>query len=330
MVRIQAGVPIFVLNTHMTPHEYDVISVNVRIHRPATIASGFYDSVSSRLIEKLPVRTLTSYTYGSPIPDELPTEIADIIRRSTGFQALIIRNPDQKFILIEYTDGPSGTTGAIDTHAPHFLGAVVCQYDALSTAYKSSPYQIVPGYFSRNMETPLPPYTGTIDKLVFVGTVHPDVPERQALLRLREHPDLTLVEGYVRRPDGANIRPVEYSHALSQYASHRAVLALRGTSYFCFREFDILAGGYPLISHELNYTSQMEPLVDDEHYFAVPFDPHPEVFARRLIDKFNDVRGDTARLERVRRNGQSWFFRNATWQGITDRLYEWTLRILSC
>lgn len=311
---------------------------------------GFYGDISRLLLSLLPIDKIIDkeiiLTTEQGIrrinfdKNEFPEDIADLVAMAF-FQALILRTPTNQFALIEFTDGPSGTEYVLRKKCPNFKGSMLAQYDMLlpllcageqdavgQALYDTNKHLVTPGYFSRNVWMPMPEYQGTIDKLFFAGTLHQRVPERQVLHILRHHPDFVFLESLMDVSTGKHSRPMDYHDMLNVYAGHRGVMALRGTSRFCYREFDALAGGYPLFMHPLTYTSSMEPLINNEHYFAIDFDVNPEVFAQRIMDRFYAVRGDAALLDRVRRNGQAWFQRNAEWPIVANRMKDWVEKTL--
>lgn len=326
--------------------QYDAFILNV-------LRWGFYGETTHLLLSHLPIRSHMTVSPelchkicldpSVPSPSELPEDIITLLR-SCLFQAVILRNAAGQFIIIEFSDGASATLCSVQKTMPNFVGAMVMQYDMFTETllfelqereemhvrkfYESRKDYIVPGYFSRNVHLPLPTYQGTLNKLIFAGTIHDNIPERQVLHILKHHPDFTLIEGTIERPSGINIKPFSHVEMCNQYHEYRGMLGLRGTAKFCFREFDALAGGYPLFMHPLNYTSQMEPLINNEHYFAIDFDPTPEIFAQRIMDRFYAVRGNEALLNRVRLNGQAWFERNAALPSIIPPIKDWVEKTL--
>jgi len=321
-------------------HFYDAVTLNLR---PA--GQDLYSRVADQVLARLPIRNITRHvTYW--IDEEnsfrrFPKVENESLHNIDG-QVLFLYGKKGTFVVIDMTDGPQTALEA-SSH-PQCMGVMVSQHrqqEFEKLARHNANYNVsklIPGYFSRNdfsffaedphgrylqsSFTELPPYTGTIDKLVFAGTIHEHTPERQALVHLRNHPDVQFYEGRLAQ-NGFNHRVIEKEALIREYASHRGSLALRGTSGFCFREFDLLCGGYPLFMHPFTHASRMEPLINNEHYFAIEFDPTPEIFAQRIVDRFLQVRGDLALLDKVRRGGQEWFRRNAEIPTIATNIIEW-------
>jgi len=327
---------------------YDALVINISPCSTLALFARIIDNVLARL----PIRELR-YHESFWIHPKLgiqyyPPDPTNHLKNG-AHQALILYNLRSEFVVIEFTDGSGCTIEAL--RHPKFRGAMPMQYDMVLQWQQSmnSPIpesvfkKVVPGFWSRNDYegvtmsnptsrytqsgfTPTPPYNGTIDKLFFAGYIN-NQQERQVLTVLEHHPDFMFVRNQTSA-DGIHFNPVKKKDLYHYYANHRGSLGLRGTSGFCFREFDILNGAVPLFMHPFTYSSQMEPLVDNEHYFAIEYDPTPEIFAQRIMDRFVQVRGDAALLEKVRVNGQQWFSRNCEIPHIADHTAHWVLNTL--
>ena len=313
--------------------------------------TDFYGTTVRALIHALDISDITWIdnvtTYSPHIREQFPTDtIHDIIGRSTA-QAMVIYpttryqgNPDRRFVVIDFTDYPILVDKVY--HAPECVRCMAMQrYDPKLPA--SDYPRLDAGFFSTNVYYPAerqleenkweclppPPYTGTIDQLFFGGTFQPRSPQRQVIPLLQPSPDVRLVlstmfpanEPGWNRMTGS--RPYDYHDYLAVAGEHRAMLALEGSSGFCYREFDALRMGMPLIMSPWRFSSRMEPLVDGVHYLAAQYDTNLELFAERILRRFNEIRHDQALRDRIRRNGQQWFERNCTIPHITENLTAW-------
>lgn len=329
-------------------YAYDAIVINLD-----PIGMSLYARIVDNVLARLPIRNITNHesfwihpTLGIQYYPPNPTNYL----KNGASQALILYNQRAEFVVIEFTDGASCTIDAL--RHPMFRGAMVMQYDEVFEGYRSSTVpipeealkKVVPGFFSRNDYdnvvisnpasrytqsgfTPCVPYNGNIEKLFFAGHIN-NQEERQVLHVLKNHPDFVFVQNQTSS-DGVHFNPIEKKDLFNYYANHRGSLGLRGSSGFCYREFDILHAGCPLFMHPFTHQSQMEPLINNEHYFAVEYDPTPEVFAQRIMDRFYQVRGDTALLDKVRLGGQQWFLRNCEIPHIADRIVNWVYGTLN-
>lgn len=328
---------------------YTVVILNIE-----PMEAGLYGRITDSVLARLPLRNVTTHRsfiidskQGFVVPPPLPGEP---LKNVTG-QGIIIYGPTGDYVIVDFTDGPVIAFEGIKD--PKCRAAMVMQFEELARMVEvhhaqfpqDSLAKLVPGYWSRNdyltsatwdiqaryQESgfmPCPPYNGAISKLFFAGTVH-DKSHRHVLHVLRHHPDFVLVEGTVDPLTGHHTIPISDKPDLyTAYADHAGCLGLRGTSGFCYREFDILCGGYPLFMHPFTHSTQMEPLIDNEHYFAVEFDANPEVFAQRIMDRFYQVRGDVTLLNRVRLGGQQWFHRNCEIPHITTRISQWIINTI--
>lgn len=329
-------------------YAYDALVLNLE---PAGMS--LYARIVDNVLARLPIRELHRHESFWIHPklgiQYYPPDTTNYLKNGAS-QALLLYNPRAEFVVIEFTDGASCTIDAL--RHPLFRGAMVMQYDEVLKGHRSATtpipegvlQKVVPGFFSRNDYdiavlsdptsrylqsgfVPNPPYTGTIDKLFFAGHIN-NQQERQVLTVLEHHPDFVFVRNQTSA-DGVHFNPVEKKDLYQYYANHRGSLGLRGSSGFCYREFDILHGAFPLFMHPFTHQSQMEPLVNNEHYFAVEYDPLPEIFAQRIMDRFAQVRGDAALLEKVRLGGQQWFYRNCEIPYIADRIAQWVYGTLN-
>ena len=173
-------------------------------------------------------------------------------------------------------------------------------------------------------------YIGSRDQLFFGGSVHGSrAPQRQVISLLQSHPDIrcmlsTMTPEYIGTTTRMTfVRPYNYQEYLQIATQYRAQLALEGTSGFCSREFDALRMGAPLIMSPWRFSHRMEPLVDGVHYFAAEYDSNIEIFAERILRRFNEIRYDQKKRDQVRLNGQQWFERNCTIPHITAKIVEW-------
>jgi hypothetical protein len=262
--------------------------------RIANIRPGdgcFYSAATTAVLRRLP-----DHSLGLPIPD-------------THAQAFTVARPDGRFAVVEFTDVPALIPAAMEM--PPFITGMAMQAEPSHEAVRRG--KMVGGYFSRNQWTPLPAYSGEIDRLFFGGTVHHG---RDVVRALQVSPDTAIVEGT------RESKPLARAAFLTLSARHRVVLALPGCG-FCFREFDALAGGWPLMMPPWRTCHRMEPLVPGEHYIAVEHHAEPRVFAARILDAFDLVRRDTALLERIGAAGRAWFERNCTMPLIADGVVAW-------
>jgi hypothetical protein len=314
-------------------------------------ASGYYGTVARSLIHTLKISDITWVdnvtTYSSRIDERLPTDtVHDIINRSTA-QAIIIYytklyrgKPDRRLVAIDFTDYPL----LVDKiyHAPECVRFMAMQrYDSLLPP--SSYPRLDAGFFSANAYYPSvrqlnegkwecftpPPYIGTIDQLFFGGTLQPHSPQRQVIPLLDAHPDVrcVLCTMHPSTVGGWNrmygVRPYNHFEYLTIAGQHLAMLALEGSSGFCYREFDALRMAAPLIMSPWRFSHRMEPLIDGVHYFAAEYDSNVEIFTERILRRFNEIRYDQKKRHQVRLNGQQWFERNATIPHITAKIVEW-------
>lgn len=329
----------------MSLRGFDALLLNID-----PLSVDLYSTIASNVLIRLPIQNreiCSNYWVDDAGTYHFsPLNFQNALKNSYS-QALILYGFRGEFVVIDFTDGPSCAVDAL--YSPNLRGAMIMQYhpteiEKIRDKNNTTPIpleKVVGGFFSRNdfithpitdvqgrylqsSFVPPPPYTGTVDKLFFAGTLHRHTPERQVLHVLRDHPDFVFIEGNIA-PNGFNTRQVTKPELMDRYAQHKGMLALRGTSGFCFREFDALHGGYPLFMPPWYHVSQMEPLVDNVHYFAVEYDPTPEIFAQRIMDRFYQVRGDVELLTRVRQEGQAWFQRNAEIPVIAERIAQWVL-----
>lgn len=324
----------------MSYYAYDAVALNME-----PVSYDMYSRITDNVLARLLIRQ-KKYHHTFWIDDEgsyriVETQQAHDILNLVA-HALVIYGHDDEFVVVDFTDGPSVAIQA--SFEAKFKGAMISQFSDYqflklvdrTTVLDTSKF--VRGFFTRNDFSyptddpaarycnssfiPLPPYTGTIDKLIFAGTLHEHTPERHVLKHFRDHPDVQFYEGSIS-PNGLNHRVIDKQELWKEYAQHRGMLALRGTSGFCFREFDALCGGYPLFMPPWLYETRMEPLIDNVHYFAVEFDSNSEVFAQRILDRFYQVRGDEALLTKVRLGGQEWFRQNAEVPHIANTIVQW-------
>lgn len=325
---------------------YRATVLNIKPHH-----SDYYGTVVRALIHALGISDITWIdnvtTYSSRINEHFPTDTShDIIHRSTA-QAIVIYytklyrgKPDRRFIVIDFTDYPILVHKIY--HAPECVRCMAMQRHDPKLPASDYP-RLDAGFFSTNMyytETqqiqenkwdclPSPPYTGTIDQLFFGGTLRPRSPQRQVIPLLENSPDVRLVLSTMTRSSEpgrtrmTHTRPYSYQDYIGVAAEYRAMLALEGSSGFCYREFDALRMGSPLIMSPWRFSHRMEPLIDGVHYFAAEYDSNVEIFAERILRRFNEIRHDEKKREQVRRNGQQWFERNATIPHITAKIVEW-------
>lgn len=311
--------------------------------------SGYYGSVVRSLIHALNISDITridNVTIRSPSIDErFVTDTAnDFIRRSTA-QAIILYctklyqgKPDRRLVVIEFTDFPILMTSVY--RAPECVRFMAMQrwdkayHCGEPCAFPASEYpRLDAGFFSTNDNiSPLSSYTGEINQLFFGGTFHLNAPQREVIPFLESHPDVRFVLSTMQvdtkeRDRGwhrsSHNHPYDYSNYLTLAGQHLAMLALEGTSGFCFREFDALRMGAPLIMSPWRFSHRMEPLIDGEHYWAAEYDSNVEIFAERILRRFNEIRYDSEKRERIRLNGQQWFYRNCTIPHITANIVRW-------
>ena len=313
-------------------------------------STDYYSTVARSLIHCLGISDITwidntiSMRTSCFFEHSLNDTIHDIIHQSYA-QAIIIHytklyrgKPDRRFIGIEFTDYPL----LVDSiyQAPECVRLMAMQrHDSKFPSIKYP--RLDAGFFSSNLYysesqpttawkcIPAPPYIGNIDQLFFGGTVQPSSLQRKVIPLLEKHPDVCclltslIFSKEINGDHMTRIRPYNYMDYLDVAAKYRVHLALEGTSGFCVREFDALRMGAPLIMSPWKFSHRMEPLVDGEHYFAAEYDSNIEIFAERILRRFNEIRHDQKKRDQIRLNGQQWFEQNCTIPHITAKIVEW-------
>lgn len=322
---------------------YRATVLNIRQHEP-----DYYGSVVRSLIRSLNISDITWIdnvtTYSPSILERFGT-VHDHIQRSTA-QAIILYctqlyrgKTDRRFVVIDFTDYPILVDSIYS--APECVRFMAMQRHDTSLTASEYP-RLDAGFFSTNSYYPTPsqegkldcfpppPYTGEIDQLFFGGTFQLGSPQRQVIPVLESHPDVRCVLSTIHALTAGgwedrtgSIRPYNYSEYLALAGKHLAMLALEGSAGFCYREFDALRMGAPLIMSPWRFSHRMEPLIDGEHYFAAEYDSNIEIFAERIIRRFNEIRHDSKKRDRIRLNGQQWFNRNCTLPHITTNIIRW-------
>lgn len=165
-----------------------------------------------------------------------------------------------------------------------------------------------------------------IDKMVFIGD-HRDC-IRPVLKKYNDN----LVYGY-----GVHI--ADHSKYLKEIIKYKVGLSIGGVGEYCYRDFEYLALGIPMIRAEYKTTS-LVPLVPNFHYIAVErensYFPHEARdprwsdrdatvdYVRAVEKKFLEVKDDEEFLRFISRNGREYYNKYIK----PERLIENTMRII--
>lgn len=105
---------------------------------------------------------------------------------------------------------------------------------------------------------------------------------------------------------------VPYDDHARELAGHKIGLALEGMGNVCHREIEAFGVGTPVLMPRL-HNDMHEKLIPDHHYISVDADADedpPEQVADKIQQRYEEVVGDQAYLDRIAGNAMAWYERN--------------------
>jgi len=106
------------------------------------------------------------------------------------------------------------------------------------------------------------------------------------------------------------LTPADYMAELNQ---HKINFSANGHAEICHRDMEILGLGNVLLRTKL-VTKFHNELIPNYHYIAVDvkdFTDHKAI-TDKIIDKYNEIKNDTALLDFIGKNGREWYVNNGT------------------
>ena len=108
---------------------------------------------------------------------------------------------------------------------------------------------------------------------------------------------------------------------IKELASHKVNLSINGHAEVCHRDMEILGLGNVLL--RTKFVSKFhEPLIPDFHYVAVDVDSFRdyETIAKKLLDKYEEIKKQPGFLDFIGKNARDWYLRNGCAEGCANLL----------